>query len=101
MSEPEKLIPVHGGYRKLKSFQVGQLSTERSRITDSIVEDAARDWLGGLGYDVLSGPAIARGETPAERSDNKQVFLFNRLQARLVSGELLLSATAKPTGSST
>ena len=26
MSEPEKLIPVHGGYRKLKSFQVAQLA---------------------------------------------------------------------------
>ncbi|MFA6174445.1 MAG: four helix bundle suffix domain-containing protein [Kiritimatiellales bacterium] len=25
MSEPEKLIPPHGGYRKLKSFQVAQL----------------------------------------------------------------------------
>src|ERR1700689_3603991 len=24
--EPEKLIPPHGGYRKLKSFQVAQLS---------------------------------------------------------------------------
>jgi hypothetical protein len=22
MSKPEKLIPLHGGYRKLKSFQV-------------------------------------------------------------------------------
>jgi hypothetical protein len=25
MNEPEKLIPLHGGYRKLKSFQVAQL----------------------------------------------------------------------------
>jgi four helix bundle protein len=25
MSEPEELIPKHGGYRKLKSFQIGQL----------------------------------------------------------------------------
>jgi hypothetical protein len=24
MNEPEKLIPLHGGYRKLKSFQVAQ-----------------------------------------------------------------------------
>jgi len=24
-SEPEQLIPAHGGYRKLKSFQVAQL----------------------------------------------------------------------------
>ena len=26
MHEPEKLIPPHGGYRKLKSFQVAQLA---------------------------------------------------------------------------
>jgi four helix bundle suffix protein len=26
MNEPEKLIPPHGGYRKLKSFQVAQLA---------------------------------------------------------------------------
>jgi len=25
MPEPEKLIPLHGGYRKLKSFQVALL----------------------------------------------------------------------------
>ena len=26
--EKEKLIPVHGGYRKLKSFQIAQLDYE-------------------------------------------------------------------------
>lgn len=26
MREQEKLIPVHGGYRKLKSFRVAQLA---------------------------------------------------------------------------
>ena len=28
MTEPEKLIPLHGGYRKLKSFQVAKLAYE-------------------------------------------------------------------------
>jgi hypothetical protein len=28
--EPEKLIPLHGGYRKLKSFQVAQLASGKS-----------------------------------------------------------------------
>jgi hypothetical protein len=28
MAEPEKLIPLHGGYRLLKSFQVAQLAYE-------------------------------------------------------------------------
>ncbi len=52
-------------------------------INESIVEQAALDWLGGLGYEVLSGLAIAPGETAAERSDYKQVFLFDRLQTKL------------------
>jgi hypothetical protein len=26
MNEPEKLIPLHGGYQKLKRFQVTQLA---------------------------------------------------------------------------
>lgn len=32
------------------------------RLTESIVEQVALDWRGGLGYEVLSGLAIARGE---------------------------------------
>ena len=52
-------------------------------ISESIVEEAALDWLGGLGYEVVSGLAIAPGETAAERSDYKQVFLFDRLQTKL------------------
>jgi type I restriction enzyme R subunit len=48
-----------------------------------VVEQAALDWLGGLGYEVLSGLAIAPGEPAAERSDYKQVFLFDRLQTKL------------------
>jgi Type I restriction enzyme R protein N terminus (HSDR_N) len=52
-------------------------------FNESIVEQAALDWLKGLGYDVLSGLAIAPGEPAAERSDYKQVFLFDRLQTKL------------------
>src|SRR5258708_20739136 len=52
-------------------------------ITESVVERAALDWLRGLGYEILSGLAIAPGEPVAERSDYKQVFLFDRLQAKL------------------
>ena len=54
-----------------------------SRLTESVVEDAALDWLRGLGYEILSGLAIAPGEPAAERSDYKQVFLFDRLQTKL------------------
>jgi len=52
MSQPEKLIPLHGGYRKLKSFQVAQLVYDvtvrfcdryispRSRTHDQMVQAA-------------------------------------------------------------
>jgi len=52
MTEPEKLIPPHGGYRKLKSFQVAQLVYDvtvrfcdryigkRSRTHDQMVQAA-------------------------------------------------------------
>jgi type I restriction enzyme R subunit len=52
-------------------------------INESVVENAALDWLRGLGYEVLSGLAIAPGEPAAERADYKQVFLFDRLQTKL------------------
>jgi type I restriction enzyme R subunit len=53
------------------------------KLTESIVEDAALDWLGALGYEVLSGLVIAPGEPAAERTDYKQIFLFDRLQTKL------------------
>jgi hypothetical protein len=53
------------------------------KLTESIVETAALDWLKGLGCEVLSGLVIAPGEPAAERSDYKQVFLFDRLQTKL------------------
>src|SRR5260370_42433319 len=52
MAEPEKLIPRHGGYRRLKSFQVAQLAYDvtvrfcnryiekRSRTHDQMVQSA-------------------------------------------------------------
>ena len=52
-------------------------------ITESVVEQAAPDWLHGLGYEVVSGPVIALGERAVERADYKQVFLFDRLQTKL------------------
>jgi len=53
------------------------------QLTEVVVEQAALDWLGGLGYETLSGLAIAPDETAAERADYKQVFLFDRLQTKL------------------
>lgn len=56
-----------------------------SLLTESIVEDAALEWLGVLGYEILSGLAIAPGESTEERTDYKQVFLSDRLQTRLAT----------------
>ena len=52
-------------------------------IRESVVEQAALDWLDGLGYEVLSRLVIAPGEPATERTDYKQVFLFDRLQTKL------------------
>ncbi len=70
-------------------------------ITESVVELAALDWIRGLDYEVLSGLAIAPAEPAAERTDYRQVFLFGRLQTKLLPGELRLPvATAAATSSS-
>ena len=43
MPEPEKLIPLHGGYRKLKSFQVAQLAYDVTvRFCDPCIEECSR-----------------------------------------------------------
>jgi four helix bundle suffix protein len=43
MGEPEKLIPPHGGYRKLKSFQVAQLIYDVTvRFCDRYIEKRSR-----------------------------------------------------------
>jgi four helix bundle suffix protein len=43
MPEPEKLIPLHGGYRKLKSFQVAQLAYDVTvRFCDRYIERRSR-----------------------------------------------------------
>ena len=56
-----------------------------SVFTESIVEDAALDWLEGLGYAVLHGPTISAGELAAERTDPnyRDVVLERRLREAL------------------
>jgi len=55
-------------------------------FSESVVEDAALAWLGGLGYTVVHGPEIAVGEPGAERSDPayRDVILERRLRQGLV-----------------
>ena len=52
-------------------------------FSENIVEQAALDWLAGLGYAVLSGPTIAPGEPGAERADYGRVVLEQRLREAL------------------
>ena len=43
MREPDKLIPTHGGYRKLKSFQVAQLAYDVTvRFCDKFIDRRSR-----------------------------------------------------------
>jgi len=51
-----------------------------SAFTESVVEDAALDWLQNLGWGMKHGPEIAPGELFAERLDYGQVVLVQRLQ---------------------
>src|SRR6266545_2661519 len=53
------------------------------RFTESVVEDAALQWLGGLDYSVLHGPEIAPGELATERSSYCEVVLRKRLDGAL------------------
>jgi type I restriction enzyme R subunit len=49
------------------------MDKQMSSFTESVVEEAALDLLGGLGYSISHGPEIAPGELFAERSDYGQV----------------------------
>src|SRR6266702_1396731 len=57
-----------------------------SGFTESVVEEAALEWLAALGYSVLHGPDITAGEPAAERSDSgyRDVVLETRLRAALI-----------------
>jgi type I restriction enzyme R subunit len=57
-----------------------------SNFTESVVEEATLEWLGGLGYAVLHGPEVAAGEPVAERDDSgyHDVILERRLRQALV-----------------
>jgi type I restriction enzyme R subunit len=55
-------------------------------VSESVVEDAALNWLASLGYSVLHGPDIVAGEPAAERSDPnyRDVVFDGRLRRALV-----------------
>ncbi len=52
-------------------------------LNESIVEDAALEWFGELGYAVGHGPHLAPGEPAAERDSFSAVVLVGRLRAAI------------------
>lgn len=54
-----------------------------SIFTESVIEQAALEWLEGLGYKILPGLDIAPGGAAAERKNYDQVILENRLHQAL------------------
>src|ERR1700758_4753819 len=84
MAEPEKLIPLHGGYRRLKSFQVAQLAydvtvrfcdryiVKRSRTHDQMFQ-AARSGVQN----------IAEGSQASGTSKKTEMKLTNVARASL------------------
>ncbi len=48
-------------------------------FTESVVEEAALEWLEGLGWEILHGPDIAPGTPGAERAEYQEVVLLARL----------------------
>ena len=54
-----------------------------SHVTESLVEEAALEWLAGLGYAVLYGPDISPDGSRPERGSYDQVLLTVRLREAL------------------
>jgi len=52
-------------------------------LNESIVEDAAIEWFGELGYAVGHGPNLAPGEPAAERDSFSEVVLVGRLRGAI------------------
>lgn len=53
-------------------------------FTESVVEEAARDWLKDVGWRTAHGPDIAPDMPAAERRDYGEVVLARRLRDALV-----------------
>ena len=52
-------------------------------LNESIVEDAALEWFGELGYAVGHGPHLGPGEPASERGSFGDVVLVGRLRAAI------------------
>ena len=59
------------------------MTTSSSNFTESEVEEAALEWLQGLGWEIAHGPNIAPHSPYAERTDYRDVALGQRLRQAL------------------
>jgi len=96
MAEPETLIPTHGGYRNLKSFQVAQLVYDvtvrfcdryidpRSRTHDQMVQ-AARSGVQN----------IAEGSQASGTSKKMEMKLTNKNEGGITERLQRVRSTAK------
>jgi type I restriction enzyme R subunit len=61
-------------------------------FTESVVEDAALDWLKATGWQIAHGPDITPDMPAAEQADYGEVVMSQRLRdallPKLISGEL-------------
>ena len=69
---------------------------ERAKFTESVVEEAALEWLEAKGWTILHGPEIASGMPSAERDDPdfRDVVLERRLRQSLQRLNPILSSDA-------
>ena len=65
-------------------------------FTESIIEQAAIDWLSELGYEYAFGPEIAFDGAHPERSDYQEPLLYQRLQVGAVAVGLLALGAFPP-----
>ena len=66
-------------------------------FTEDTVEQAALEWLSGLGYGVRFGGDIAPGEPAAERASYDEVLLFGRLRDEIAFFQAVRASFAKHT----
>lgn len=64
-------------------------------FTESVVEQAALEWLEGLGWSVTHGLEVAPGEPGAERADYSQIVLETRLRDAIARLNPLLPPEAQ------
>jgi hypothetical protein len=75
--------PANQAMHQAMVARFGGVELMSGNFTESVVEEAALEWFGALGYRVMFGPTIAPGEPAAERASYEQILLDGRLHDAL------------------